>query len=187
MTRGRGALATRRLLAFGLTAGAARVPEEEGGMFNVYKWFHGEEPAADESIGVIFPQPALFYAGLQEVGPNLTHEGFRDALFRNPPTPRGLTAPSLSYGDKGIWPIEADYQGIDDVATIWWDPEAVGKDELRQEGPGLWQFVDGGKRYLPGAWPEEDTKAFDPEGAVDIYETVPEEEQVGDYEPVRSG
>jgi len=172
--------------AFGLTALAARVPEDKGGMFNVYRWFHGEDPAADNSIGVIFPQPALFYAGLQEAGPNLTHEGFRDALFRNPPTQRALTAPSLSYGDKGIWPgVTKDFQGIDDVTTIWWDPDAVGRDELRREAAGMWQFVDGGRRYLPGEWPETDTKAFDPDGAVDMYDEVPEEERVGDYEPIR--
>ena len=30
----------------------------------------------------------------------------------------------------------------------------------------MYQFVDGGKRYLPGEWPTED-KMFDPDGAVD--------------------
>jgi hypothetical protein len=172
--------------AFGLTALAARTPEEVP-MFNVYRWFHGREPEAPDTIGVIFPQAALFYAGLQEAGPNLTHESFRDALFRNPPTQRAFTAPSLSYGDKGIWEgITEDYQGIDDVTTIWWDPDRTGKDELRNEGNGMWFFVDGGRRYLPGEWPDEDTKAFQTDDAVDVYEELPEEERVKDYEPLRS-
>ena len=37
----------------------------------------------------------------------------------------------------------------------------------------MYQYVDGGERYLLGEWPEEDTRAFDPEGAVAIYDERP--------------
>ena len=46
-----------------------------------------------------------------------------------------------------------DYNGIDDATLIWWDPTATGPDEIRKDGTGMWQYVDGGKRYLPGEWP----------------------------------
>ena len=59
-----------------------------------------------------------------------------------------------------------------------------GLDELRKEGAGLWRFVDGGKRYLVGEWPEEDFRAFDEEGTSTIYEEVPESEAPPDYEPL---
>ena len=52
--------------------------------FYIYKWFTGVDPPADGSIGVIAPNPALFFAVLQEVGPNLTPETFRDAAFALP-------------------------------------------------------------------------------------------------------
>ncbi len=174
--------------AFGLTSLAAPVSAENGGSFHKYTWFHGEEPAANDEIGVIDPFPALFYAALSAVGPDLTVEGFRDALFAAPPTPRGITAPSLSYGSHGRWPaeLEPDYLGVDDVTEIWWDPTAVGPDELRREGTGMYQWVDGGRRFLLGEFEPGPTRAFDPEGAVTIYDERPASEASPDYEPLPS-
>jgi len=172
--------------AFGLTALAARVDPESSGSEYIYDWFFGETPAADDTIGVITPQPGLFYAVLQEVGPNLTNETWRDAIFRSDPTPSYLTAPSLSWGQHDRWEgIDGDdYQGIDDITKIWWDPDATGLDEIRNEGTGLWRYVDGGRRYLLGDWPEEEFKAFDEEGTSTIYDEVPEDERPPDYEPL---
>ncbi|MCU1389839.1 MAG: hypothetical protein JWL72_3177 [Ilumatobacteraceae bacterium] len=44
----------------------------------------------------------------------------------------------------------------------------------------MYEFVDGGKRYLPGAWPTDD-KTFDPTGAVTIYTTPPPGESAPSY------
>jgi hypothetical protein len=63
-------------------------------------------------------------------------------------------------------------QGLDDATAIWWDPKATGPDEIRKQGTGMYQFVDGGKRYLAGAWPTEE-KLFNPAGAVAIYDSPP--------------
>ena len=41
----------------------------------------------------------------------------------------------------------------------------------------MYFYVDGGQRYLPGEWPETETRAFDPEGAVDRYLDFPESER----------
>ena len=67
------------------------------------------------------------------------------------------------------------------MAEVWWDPEATGPSEIRREGQGMYQFVDGGKRYRPGEWTEEESKAFDPEGAVALYDEPPEDERPPDY------
>ena len=87
-------------------------------------------------------------------------------MFALPPTSTGLaiSQPFLTYGDKGYWPGK-DYLGVDDATAIWWDPAATGPDEIRKDGVGMYQFVDGGQRYLPGQWPAAD-KMFDPTGAV---------------------
>ena len=45
----------------------------------------------------------------------------------------------------------------------------------------MWQYVAGGTRYLPGAWPTDPMALFDPTGAVAIYETPPEGEAPIDY------
>ena len=159
--------------AFGVTQLAARTPTDQIGAFFIYKWFTGVDPPADGSIGVIAPNPALFFAVVQGAGPNLTPEAFRDAAMALPGTADGLviSQPFLSYGDHGYWP-EKDYLGVDDATEIWWDPAAPGPDEIRKEGVGMYQFVDGGQRYLPGQWPTVD-KAFDPTGAVSIYTSPP--------------
>jgi hypothetical protein len=172
--------------AFGLTALAARVENENAGARYDYEWFYGEKEKADGYIEVIAPQPALLFAVLQEVGPNLTRQSFADALQRIEPVSGKLTASSLSWGDHGRWDdIDGvDWDGVDDIARIWWDPDAEGKDELRKEGKGLWRFVEGGKRYFAGDWPDEDFPAFDDEGTSTIYPETPESEAPPDYEPL---
>jgi hypothetical protein len=167
--------------AFGVTQLAARTPSDQIGYFSIYKWFTGVEPPADGSINVFAVNPALFFAAVQWVGPNLTPETFRDALFALPGTSDGLaiSQPYLTYGDRGYWP-EKDYLGVDDATAIWWDPAATGPDEIRKDGVGMYQYVDGGQRYLPGEWPAAD-KMFDPAGAVSLYTTPPPGEAPGTY------
>jgi Periplasmic binding protein len=167
--------------AFGVTQLAARTPTDQIGSFYIYKWFTGSDPPADGSIGVLSPNPALFFAVVQGAGPDLTPETFRDATFALPGTSDGLviSQPFLSYGEHGYWP-EKDYLGVDDATAIWWDPAATGPDEIRKDGVGMYQFVDGGQRYLPGEWPTTD-KMFDPTGAVALYTSPPPGEAPGDY------
>ena len=157
--------------AFGYTSLAARVTPEISGAYAQYKWFTGKEPPAKDTIGLIQPLPAVFYAVLQGVGPNLTEQSWKAALFAGSQTRSAITQPSLSWGDKGIWP-QPDYLGIDDATMVWWDPAATGPDEIRKQGQGMYQFVDGGKRYMPGTWPSTD-KFFDPTGAVSMYAVPP--------------
>ncbi|MEQ8839359.1 MAG: hypothetical protein RIB98_00095 [Acidimicrobiales bacterium] len=170
--------------AFGMSNTSVPIAREVGGNYFLYDWFHGEAPPAGDTIGIQW-QASLTYALLQGVGPDLTHENFADAMLNAPPTRRGaITAPSISFGsDKGLWPDEIlpDLNGIDDVSEVWWDPETVGVDELDREGPGIYQYVDGGTRYLPGAWPDTDPNVFVPEGAVDRYVTRPASEDPPDY------
>jgi len=166
--------------AFGVTQLAARTDPTTAGAYANYEWFTGDEPPANDSIGVISPSPALFFAVTQAVGPNLTAETFRDTLFARDGTLAAVSQPYLSYGDKGYWGGVPDYQGVDDATAIWWDAAATGPDEIRRDGIGMYRYVDGGKRYLPGEWPTED-KLFNPDGAVDIYLTPPTGEEPGDY------
>jgi hypothetical protein len=159
---------------------AARVTPEQSGFFALYDWYKGTEPPVSAiTIGVLMPNFTLFYAILQDTGPNLTHETWRDALFANAGTTPAISQPFLTYGDKGFWP-ETDYSGVDDGTIIWWDPTATGPDEILKEGTGMYTFVDGGTRYLPGEYPTED-KLFDPDGAVTIYETAPPGEEAPQY------
>jgi hypothetical protein len=165
--------------AFGVSHGAAPIQPEEAGFYALYQWYKGAEPPAKDSIGVIMPNFTLFYAVTMYAGPNLTPETWRDALFANPGTTPAISQPYLTWGDKGYWE-ETDYSGVDDATMIWWDAEATGPDEIRKEGTGMYRYVDGGTRYLPGEWPEED-QMFVEEGSVTIYDAPPEGEEPPQY------
>jgi hypothetical protein len=165
--------------AFGVTHGAARVTPEISGYYALYQWWKGAEPPAKDTIGLLMPNFALLTSVLQATGPDLTPQTWRDALFALDGTTAATSQPFLKWGDTGIWPY-TDYSGVDDATLIWWDPAATGPDEIRKDGTGMYTFVDGGKRYLPGEWPTED-RLFDPDGAVTIFETAPPGEEPPDY------
>ncbi len=54
-------------------------------------------------------------------------------------------------------------------------------DEIRGSSRACTSTSTAVARYQLGDWPEEDTRAFDPEGAVAFYETPPEGEEPPDY------
>ena len=164
--------------AFGVSFGAARTAGASSKA--LYRWYFGHEAPASTAAATSVINPALFYAVIQGIGPHLTAQDFKDVLFAADRTPLAISQPSLSYGNKGIWP-KPDYVGVDDATEVWWNPNITGKDEIERDGPGLYEYVDGGKRYLPGEWTTDPTKAFQTDGAVSIYETVPPSEQVPDY------
>ena len=166
--------------AFGVSGGAARVERDAAGYFQLYDWYHCAAPPAEDSIGLIGATPAVFFAVLQGVGPDLTRQGFRDAIFAADPTPRGITIPSLSWGDKDRWPF-VDYHGVDDATEVWWDATATGASEAGDEGTGMYRYVDGGARYLPGEWPETPPNVFVEDGTVTIFEERPADEPTPDY------
>jgi hypothetical protein len=166
--------------AFGVSFLTARLPAEDAGSYYLYKWFTGQPPPAATTNGLLLPQPATFYAALQAAGPDLSPDTFRDGLFTIAPRANPITDVTISYGNHGLWPY-TDYNGIDDATEVWWDPNATGPDEIRKQGTGMYRYVDGGRRYLPGQWPTGDTRAFDVAGSVTIYAQAPPNDAVPAY------
>ena len=165
--------------AFGVTALSARVEPSSSGFYQLYDWYFGEEAPAADQIGVLAPYPSTFISQLQAVGPDLTKENWARVLQSGVETIPAVTAPYLSWGDLGIWPYP-DYNGIDDITFIWWDPTISGPDERRNEAEGMWQYADGGTRYLPGDQPDA-SGLFDPATSVAIFDEPPADEQPPDY------
>ena len=167
--------------AFGLSPLGARTDADS--FETLYEWYFDAEAPANDTEGVIWPNPAIFFNALQQAGPNLTTDTLRAGLYAGEPESGSITAPSFSYGDHGLYPAP-DQAGIDDFTEIWWDPDEVGLDELEREGPGMYRYVDGGRRYFPGDWTEE-LRVFEEEGAVTIFSELPESEagRIGDYDP----
>jgi len=127
----------------------------------LYQTFHGEPSPATESLLQLFAPPALFYAALKLVGPDITPDRFAQALFDAPPLGGDPTNPAIPLIDFGTdtWPAP-DYAGIDDFTEIWWNADFEGPDERGRGGRGRWEFANGGKRYRPGQWPDSPPDVF---------------------------
>jgi hypothetical protein len=91
---------------------------------------------------------------------------------------------SRSFGRQGVWPFD-DYTAFDDTTLVWWDPNAVGEDEIGHQGKGMWSYIDGGKRYLPGTVPPGEPRFFDANGAVTKYDQLPAQDQYPQYDNKR--
>jgi hypothetical protein len=170
--------------AFGPSNLFARISPTVAGAGYLYRWFHGEPPPARTGAPLILPNLQFLYAVLQGVGPELTHERFRDVIFNADIVSSTVISPQLSWGERGIWP-GVDYGGVDDQTEVWWDPEATGEDETGTRGRGMWTYVDGGRRYLPGEWPSVTPEVFERDGSVALYTDLSPGITLPDYEPLR--
>lgn len=172
--------------AFGVSFLSARVPQESGNAYRLHEWYFGTTPDADDSYGVIYPSPATLLLGIHMAGPDLTPQSFAQGMFNYPPSPvvggtvgGGISNGLISYGQHGLWEWD-DYLGLDDTTEIYWDQQATGRDEVGNDGIGMYRYVDGGKRYLPGQWPSSDPKVFDGEGVL-IYDELPPQDAYPEY------
>ena len=169
--------------AFGPSNLFARISSEVAGSGFLYKWYYGQPPPAQQSA-LILPNLQLLYGGVQGAGPGLTPQMFQQVLFAAPIIDSTVISPQISWGNHKIWP-DTDYAGLDDQTEVWWNPTATGVDELGQQGTGMWEYVDGGKRYLPGQWPKGQPALFDRStGSVDLYTTLPPGITLPDYQPL---
>ncbi len=170
--------------AFGPSNLFARISPKVAGASFLYQWFFGEPPPARTSAPIVLPNLQFLYSVLQGVGPNVSPEMFRAVIFGADIVDSTVISPQISWGERGIWP-GVDYAGVDDQTEVWWDATAVGEDETGKVGSGMWTYVDGGARFLPGQWPDTPPAAFDPDGAVTLYTELPEGITLPDYEPLR--
>ena len=171
--------------AFGISFLALRVPREKGESWRLHEWHAQRPPAAENTQATLYAPFFIFGTGVQLAGPNLTPETFGEGLFSYPLTGGRVTAPTFSYGRKGIWDRDpwnlTDFTLYDDVAEIWWDPSEPGPDEVGNNGVGLYRFVDNGKRYMPGTHPASEPRVFDKANAPTILAEHPANEKPPAY------
>lgn len=167
---------------FGL-AFKATATTSAGHAAGVYDWAYGEEPPSS-TAGTIEPAVRTLFTGVHLAGTELTPETFRDGLFRYPRSGDGRSSSTVSWGDHGTWP-GVDYGDTDDVALLWWDPEATAAASTEITGTGLYRLAAGGRRYTLGELPDsiEQAGLFDTPSSVVMYGVPPPEEQTLDYAP----
>jgi hypothetical protein len=167
--------------AFGLSFSGARLAPGQDESWRIHAWHTGQPPPARASHALIYRAPWIFFTGMHLGGPVVTPATIRDGLFRLPPAGRGMvTSPSLSFGRHGLWPGD-DYGAGDDVTELWWDATTAGPDEAGGQGVGMYRYVDGGQRYLPGQQPAADTGAFNRAATVTVYDEPPPSDRAPSY------
>jgi hypothetical protein len=168
--------------AFGVAMLAARFEPTLGDSYRLLQWHANQTPTAPNTYPVIYAPIWVTFTGIHMAGPKLTPQTFQQGLFNYPVTGRGgITAPTASYGNHGLWPF-TDYTMYDDMSEVWWDNLATGKDEVGNQGTGMYQWVDGGKRYLAGEWPKTDPKAFVADGTQkSFYNELPAQDRPPSY------
>jgi hypothetical protein len=168
--------------AFGVQLTPGRTPESIDITRALYEWFHGSPPP-NNTYGVIDPSVLLLARGATMAGPKLTPQSFRDGLFRYPPSGGDPINPEQSWGKHGFWPF-TDFNGSEDAAMLWWDPNASGEDEVGQVANGLYRAADGGKRYSRGKFPAKGQGGlFDTASSVTIFDQIPPEVGLPSYPP----
>jgi len=170
--------------AFGPSNLFARLPASVSGPGFLYEWWFGEPPPASSTVVLITGPLQVLFGALQGAGPKLTPTAFRDALFAGEIIPSTPISAQVSFGNRGVWEA-TDYSALDDQTEVWWDPEAEGPTEVGEEGRGMWRYVDGGVRYLPGEWPTGQPDLFDPETATAVFTEAPPGAEIRDYEPLK--
>jgi hypothetical protein len=169
----------------GFAIGYAGTPgrTDQSSSYVIYTWAYDREPPSN-IYTVLEPYLREVFTGIQLAGAELTPETYRDGLLRYPPSGGGPTRPQISRGEHGFWP-DFDYGDIDEIAVMWWDPEAVTVDEVGNRGVGSYRFANGGERYghgeLPGS--AEEAGLFDEGSSVIEYDELPAEDRPPDYPP----
>jgi Periplasmic binding protein len=160
--------------AFGLQLTPTRVVQSKNQAYTVHQWYYGTKPPSDKSYAITLGDLKMLFDGLQTAGPKLTPDNFRAGMYGiAPPTNADATIATVTtFGDHGFWNGN-DPNGLDNAGILWWNPNARGEDETGIVGNGMYELVDGGKRYPGGKWPSTPAKLFDPAGAVTIYNDLP--------------
>lgn len=167
--------------AFGISLLAARGPKAETDAVRLLDWQFHKPPSAPGTASTIYPTVWQTFLGIQMAGPNLNPVTYQQGMFSVPisPSKPGITNPAASWG-RHVWGWD-DYNVFDDSTEIWWDNTASGPDELGNNGVGMYEYVQGGKRYGAGQFPSSDPAAFDKNGAITIYSSLPPQDQYPKY------
>jgi hypothetical protein len=176
--------------AFGLSTLPVRTPRELQDSWVLHEWWYGAPPDSKTNSSIILANLALFFTGVHMAGPDLNSETFRAGMFRLPPRGGSVTTPHVSFGDHDFYrnldgSPRLDYLAVDDMTEVWWDPDTESVDEGGRSGRGVYRYVDGGRRYLPGTLPHTPPNVFTEAGTVIEFttETMPSEERVPSYPP----
>jgi hypothetical protein len=137
--------------------------DPQGLVTDGFRWYWGKTQGVySTTVPAVI---GFIYGSVQYAGPTLTAENVRKGWFSVPAT-NSLYGQS-GYGHTTGMPYAEYAASGTDRALAFWDGETTA---LSQAGPpsgkGVFQYVDGGKRYTLSTMPKTEPKFFDMKGAV---------------------
>jgi hypothetical protein len=134
----------------------------------MFQWYYG--PNQGTPSAAVLSYLNNFYSGVHMAGPKLTPNTFQAGLYARPPmggAVEGAVAAVVNdYGPRKGMAYPAFSSSGTDAGLWWWNPDIEGNSNIfRVSGKGKAMWVDGGKRYLPGNFPN-DTPFFDEAQAI---------------------
>jgi hypothetical protein len=172
--------------AFGVSGLWVPVKDITAGPSDVaFQWYWG--PSAGAYSQGVFADFELLFAGIHMAGPKLTPQNFRAGMFSRPP-PGGVAEGHVTdagrfYGKKAGLPYD-EYLTGGDVTIVWWDPDTVGPSVAVNlpDAKGVYQFLDGAKRYRKGQLPSNaNAGMFDAPTSISALATTPATDRAPDY------
>jgi hypothetical protein len=151
-----------------------------------FQWYWG--PSAGAYSQAVFASFELLFAGVHMAGPKLTPQNFKAGMFSRPPTAGQaeghVTDAGRYYGKNAGLPYD-EYLTGGDVAIVWWDPDTSGPSPAAgsfPDGQGVYQFLNGGKRYRKGQLPSNVAdQFFDKSKGTFALDTTPPSDLSPDY------
>jgi hypothetical protein len=144
----------------------------------LFQWYWGTNQGT--TSGAATSLMTSLHTGVHLAGPKLTAKTFERALVdRYPPTggafSNQVTTIEQSWAKFGTAPPRGSAVG-------WWSPDTVGPSQvLGTVGPGMYMFMNGGKRYVGGHFPKGEPKLFDKSVAVSAFDALPPSDQTPTY------
>jgi hypothetical protein len=157
-------------------------------------WYYGtNQPSfrlskTPPNYNTVMQQSLSLFLGIDLAGPDLNPFTLRDGLFAYPPSGGAacgcITTIQMSFGGHGVLPGYANYSMENDDVMEWWDPTLVGQDPTTGAiAPGLWLYMNGGKRYTFGKFPTTAQSFFSKAATVNVntVKTLPKNDQPPTY------
>ncbi len=134
----------------------------------MFQWYYGPDQGTPSAAVLSYLNN--FYAGIHMAGPKLTPKTWQAGLYARPAmggAVEGAVASVVNdYGPRKGMAYPAFSSSGTDAGLWWWNPDVEGNSNIfRVSGKGKAMWVDGGKRYLPGDFPD-DTPFFDESRAI---------------------
>ena len=143
----------------------------------LFQWYWGKTQGT-HSPG-IFSNVYTLYNGVMTGRAQAHTQVVQCRARRSSPSSGGAFQDMITNLETGIAPAPIPLRG---TALAWWDPKATGgSNQIGIPGTGKYAYLNGGKRYLTGKYPDKLQPFFDASKSTLQFDAVPAQDVIGPY------